>query len=135
MIRRGLTALVITAVALGLVAAHGIVLARADNGPQITNLSVTTNGTTATFIVCAETANPPLRGGVAISGPNGPSYQNVSANGGCGGVSGAGADAITGSVASGTGRSGISSILRCSCFGVTAASDRKRRFNSASRSG
>src|SRR5690242_17882500 len=48
--------------------------------------------------------------------------------------SGAGAAAMTGS-GSGTSRSGISSILCCSCFGVTAASDRNRRFRSARRSG
>src|SRR5690242_5997232 len=48
--------------------------------------------------------------------------------------SGAGAAAMTGP-GSGSSRSGISSILRCSCLGVTAASDRKRRFRSARRSG
>src|SRR5439155_3555168 len=61
-------------------------------------------------------------GVASASGATGPGLASTSASGGAaGGAAGA--------------RGGISSTLRCSCLVVMAASPRKRRFSSASRSG
>jgi hypothetical protein len=70
MIRRGWTALIVTAMGLGLFAAHSGVHAHADDAPRITNIGVAVDGSgNVSYGMCVVAAAPPASGTVIVDGP------------------------------------------------------------------
>jgi hypothetical protein len=70
MIRRGWTALIVTAMGLGLFAAYSGVRVHADNAPRITNISVAVDGSGhVSYGMCVVAAAPPSSGTVIVEGP------------------------------------------------------------------
>jgi hypothetical protein len=70
MIRRAWTALIVTAMGLGLFAAHSGVRVHADNTPRITNISVAVDGSGhVSYSMCVVAATPPSSGTVIVEGP------------------------------------------------------------------
>jgi hypothetical protein len=70
MIRRGWTALIVTALGLGLFAAHSGVRVHADNAPRITNISVAVDDSGhVSYGMCVVAAAPPSSGTVIVEGP------------------------------------------------------------------
>src|SRR5436305_1721147 len=70
MIRRGWTALIVTAMGLGLFAAHSGVHVHAANAPRITNISVAVDGSGhVSYGMCVVAAAPPSSGTVIVEGP------------------------------------------------------------------
>src|ERR687887_2451574 len=70
MIRRGWTALIVTAMGLGLFAAHSGVRVHADNAPRITNIGVAVDGSGhVSYSMCVVAATPPSSGTVIVEGP------------------------------------------------------------------
>src|SRR2546421_3289433 len=70
MIRRGWTALIVTAMGLGLFAAHSGVHVHADSAPRITNISVAVDVSgNVLYGLCVVAAAPPSSGTVTVAGP------------------------------------------------------------------
>jgi hypothetical protein len=70
MIRRGWTALIVTAMGLGLFAAYSGGRVHADNAPRITNISVAVDGSGhVSYGMCVVAAAPPSSGTVIVEGP------------------------------------------------------------------
>src|SRR5205085_6356464 len=70
MIRRGWTALIVTAMGLGLFAAYSGVRVHADNAPRITNIGVAVDGSGhVSYGMCVVAAAPPSSGTVIVEGP------------------------------------------------------------------
>src|SRR5947207_1057916 len=70
MIRRGWTALIVTAMGLGLFAAHSGVHVHADSAPRITNISVAVDVSgNVWYGLCVVAAAPPSSGTVTVEGP------------------------------------------------------------------
>jgi hypothetical protein len=70
MIRRGWTALIVTAMGLGLCAAHSGVRVHADDAPRITNIGVAVDGSgNVSYGMCVVAAAPPSSGTVIVEGP------------------------------------------------------------------
>src|SRR5919202_5744516 len=70
MIRRGWTALIVTAMGLGLFAAYSGVHVHADSAPRITNIGVAVDGSgNVSYGMCVVAAAPPSSGTVTVEGP------------------------------------------------------------------